>query len=111
MQWSLATAGRTDYEGKSTRKAFRAQQWFHLIDSDKSLAVAMTDVPPSCQEMGVSLNVTGDIAITFRLGAVTDSAEGAEFGVCYHFLNDIPAIAAATNPQSILLPPAVEVLP
>ena len=35
----------------------------------------------------------------------------AEFGVCYHFLNDIPAIAAATNPQSILLPPTVEVLP
>ena len=35
----------------------------------------------------------------------------AEFGVCYHFLNDVPAIAAATNPQSILLPPTVEVLP
>ena len=51
----------------------------------------------------------GDVSVAFRLG---DTITGpAEFGVCYHFLNDVPAIAAATNPQSILLPPVVEVLP
>ena len=47
--------------------------------------------------------------IAFTLGDSGD--EHAEFGVCYHFLNDAPAIAAATNPQSILLPPTVGVLP
>lgn len=110
-RWSIATSGRTDYEGKTTRDAFRSQQWFHLIDSDKSLAVAMTDVPSSCQEMRVLLNVTGDVTVTFRLDDVLDNKNGVEFGVCYHFLNDVPAVAAATNPQSILLPPTVEMLP
>jgi hypothetical protein len=106
--WSLATEGRTDYVGQTPLSDFRAQRWFHLIDSDKALAIAITDVPESCQEMVVSMNTTGDVVITFRLGEPADSVE---FGVCYHFLNDVPAIAAATNPQSILLPPTVEVLP
>ncbi len=107
-RWSLTTAGRTDYVGQVSLADFHAQRWFHLIDSDKALAVAITEVPTSCQKMVVSLNTTGDVVITFRLGQPTDAVE---FGVCYHFLNDIPAIAAATNPQSILLPPSVEVLP
>lgn len=109
-QWSLATAGRVDYIGEvATADGFLSQRWFHLIDSNKSLAVAITDVPDACREMTVKLNIQGDVTITFRLG--TQVPASATFGVCYHFLNDIPAIAAATNPQSILLPPTVEVLP
>ena len=109
-RWSVATAGRVDYVGEvATAEEFRPQQWFHLIDSDKALAVAITCVPPDCTEMTVRLTHEGDVSIAFRLG---DAITGpADFGVCYHFLNDVPAIAAATNPQSILLPPVVEVLP
>jgi hypothetical protein len=109
-RWSVATAGRTDYVGEvATAEDFLPQRWFHLIDSDKVLAVAITQVPPDCREMTVRLTQEGDVSIAFKLG---DTITGpAEFGVCYHFLNDVPAIAAATNPQSILLPPVVEVLP
>ncbi len=109
-KWSVATAGRTDYVGEvETAEAFLLQRWFHLIDSDKALAVAITKVPQDCQEMTVRLTHEGDVSIAFRLGETITGP--AEFGVCYHFLNDVPAIAAATNPQSILLPPVVEVLP
>lgn len=109
-RWSVATAGRTDYVGEvETDEAFLPQRWFHLIDSDKALAVAITKVPNGCREMTVRMTLEGDISITFRLGETITGH--AEFGVCYHFLNDVPAIAAATNPQSILLPPVVEVLP
>ena len=109
-QWSVATAGRTDYMGDVFHAdAFLLQRWFHLIDSDKALAVAITKMPTDCREMTVRLTHEGDVTIAFRLGATVTGP--AEFGVCYHFLNDVPAIAAATNPQSILLPPVVEVLP
>ena len=109
-KWSVATAGRTDYIGEvDTAEEFIPQRWFHLIDSDKALAVAITKLPPDCQEMTATLNISGDIVITFRLGETITGP--AEFGVYYHFLNDVPAIAAATSPQSILLPPIVEVLP
>jgi len=105
----VATAGRTDYVGEvATAEEFLPQRWFHLIDSDKALAVAITQVPPDCQGMTVRLTHEGDVSVVFRLGDVITGP--AEFGVCYHFLNDVPAIAAATNPQSILLPPVVEVL-
>jgi len=108
-RWSVATAGRTDYVGEvATAEEFLPQRWFHLIDSDKALAVAITQVPPDCQGMTVRLTHEGDVSVVFRLGDVITGP--AEFGVCYHFLNDVPAIAAATNPQSILLPPVVEVL-
>jgi len=109
-RWSVATAGRTDYVGEvETAETFLPQRWFHLIDSDKALAVAITQVPPDCREMTVRLTHEGDVTVAFRLGeAITGPAA---FGVCYHFLNDVPAIAAATNPQSILLPPVVDVLP
>jgi len=107
VQWSLATNGRTDYAGYvDTLELYHAQQWFHIIDGDKALAVAIVQVPPCCRLMTVTLAVSGTIEIAFVLG---DTASGpAEFGVCYHFLNDVPAIAAATSPQSILLPPLVE---
>ncbi len=109
-RWSVATAGRTDYVGEvATAEEFLPQRWFHLIDSDKALAVAITQVPPDCREMMVRLTHEGDVSIAFRLGETITGP--AVFGVCYHFLNDIPAIAAATNPQSILLPPVVDVLP
>ena len=109
-RWSVATVGRTDYVGEvETAEAFLPQRWFHLIDSDKALAVAITKVPNDCREMTVRMTLEGDISIAFRLGETISGP--AEFGVCYHFLNDVPAIAAATNPQSILLPPVVEVLP
>lgn len=109
-KWTVATAGRVDYMGEvEAAEAFVSQRWFHLIDSDKALAVAITQLPEGCQSMTVRMTHEGDVSITFKLGdTVTDPAE---FGVCYHFLNDVPAIAAATNPQSILLPPVVEVLP
>lgn len=109
-RWSIATAGRVDYLGTvDTAEAFLPQRWFHLIDSDKAQAVAITKMPDDCREMTVRLTNAGDVTVTFRLG---ENITGpAEFGICYHFLNDVPAIAAATNPQSILLPPTVEVLP
>ena len=109
-KWTVATAGRVDYVGEvETEEAFVSQRWFHLIDSDKALAVAITRLPAGCQSMTVRLKHDGNVSIAFKLG---DTMTGpAEFGVCYHFLNDVPAIAAATNPQSILLPPSVEVMP
>ena len=109
-KWTVATARRVDYVGEvATAEAFLPQRWFHVIDSDKALAVAITQLPEDCQSMTVRLTHDGDISIAFKLG---DKAKlVAEFGVCYHFLNDVPAIAAATNPQSILLPPIVEVMP
>lgn len=109
-KWTVATAGRVDYVGEvETAEAFLPQRWFHLIDSDKALAVAITKLPEACQSLTVRLTVEGDVSVAFRLGDAVSSP--AEFGVCYHFLNDVPAIAAATNPQSILLPPTVEILP
>ena len=108
-RWSVATAGRVDYLGcADTAEAFLPQRWFHLIDSDKALAVAITKLPEDCREMTVRLTNAGDVTVTFCLG--TTITGPAEFGVCYHFLNDVPAIAAATNPQSVLLPPLLEVL-
>ena len=108
-KWTVATAGRVDYMGEvATAGEFQSQRWFHLIDSDKALAVAITKLPDSCREMTVRMTREGDVNVTFTLGETVTGP--AEFGVCYHFLNDIPAIAAATNPQSILLPPTVEVL-
>ena len=108
-KWTVATAGRVDYVGEvDSAEAFLPQRWFHLIDSDKALAVAITKLPSGCQAMTVRLTIEGDVSIAFKLGGMVSGP--ADFGVCYHFLNDVPAIAAATNPQSILLPPVVEVL-
>ncbi len=113
-KWTVATAGRVDYVGEvATAEEFQSQRWFHLIDSDKALAVAITVLPDDCRELTVRMTHDGNVSVAFKLGdAVTEHPqEHADFGVCYHFLNDVPAIAAATNPQSILLPPVVEVLP
>jgi hypothetical protein len=88
---------------------FQAQRWFHLIDKDKAIAVAITRVPETWKRLKVRMSHTSGILIECVLDETAIPV--AEFGICYHFLNDIPAIAAATNPQSILLPPTVEVLP
>lgn len=109
-RWSVTADGREDYVGAAaTAEEYRCQRWFHLVDGDKALAVAVTHVPPSCTDLIVALTAAGDVRVEFQLDG--NRAPVAEFGVCYHFLNDIPPIAAATNPQSILLPPTVEVLP
>jgi hypothetical protein len=110
IRWSISAGGRTDYAGQvKTSDEFRAQRWFHLIDRDKSLAVAITEVPKSCREMTVKLGSDGAVLVRFRLRKY--GAGPAAFGICCHFLDDIPALAAATNPQSILLPPVVKVRP
>ena len=41
VQWTLSTNGRTDYAGTvATWAEYHAQQWFHVIDKGKALAVA-----------------------------------------------------------------------
>lgn len=110
VEWSVETNGRADCTGRvNTAEAYHAQQWFHVLDGGKALAVAVMQVPKSCRVLTVTLAVNGDVQIAFTLGSGVSGA--AEFGVCWHFLNNVPAIAAATNPQSILLPPVVDVLP
>jgi hypothetical protein len=107
VRWSLITAGRTDYEGEeSGPDAYRSKCWFHLIDRNKSLAVAVTGIPADCAVVTASLRADGNCVIAFRLGSPITGP--AQFGACYHFLYDIPPVSAATNPQSILLPPQVE---
>lgn len=106
VHWSLATGGRVDYRGDApNREQYRSQRWFHLIDRDKALAAAITGIPEECRKMTVAIRAAGDVVISFQLGEVAGGP--ASFGICYHFLNDIPALSAATNPQSILLPPLV----
>lgn len=105
IAYLLNGAARIDYEGETrTRRAFTAQSWFHWMLRARSLAVAVTHLPDYCDQLRATLGRDGRIEILFRLGR---RARRARFGVCYHFLNDIPAIAAATNPASILLPPEV----
>jgi hypothetical protein len=108
VRWSLYSAGRLDYQGQAANsEAYLSERWFHWIDRDKALAVAITQVPKNCRTMSVVLRAAGDVVVSFELG---DSvAEPAVFGICYHFLNDIPPLSAATSPQSILLPPLVEI--
>lgn len=106
-QWSLSSAGRADYCGRTAkREDYLPQCWFHVIDGGKALATAITTIPDSCRTMTVSLNARGNADIAFQLAGT--AAAPVEFGICYHFLNDVPALSAATNPQSILQPPTVQ---
>jgi len=100
--WKLSNGDRLDYQG---RLAAREQLWFHVVDAEKSIAVAITDVPDDLAALTAGIDTDGDIVIAFVAGAASPSNR---YGVCYHFLNSVPAIAAATCPQSILLPPVVE---
>jgi hypothetical protein len=104
--WSISSGSRTDYIGQAqTAEEYLPQRWFHLIDGQKALAVAITHVPDCCREMKATIGADGDVTVAFKIGEA--AGEPAAFGLCCHFLNNIPAIAAATNPQSILLPPVV----
>ncbi|HIJ75504.1 MAG TPA: hypothetical protein HPP81_02190 [Deltaproteobacteria bacterium] len=106
VRWSITSSGRADYLGETkTAEEYLRQQWFHQVDGRKALAVAITQIPRCCREMKVTLRANGDVAVAFRIGEAAEVP--AAFGLCCHFLNNIPAIAAATNPQSILLPPVV----
>lgn len=102
-----SSAPRIDYVGIVSEHEFPKQLWFHMADGKKAIAVAITKLPAHWSKLEISLRKT----IRIRLLLAEEADEPMEFGVCYHFLNDVPAIAAATNPQSILLPPVVEVLP
>jgi hypothetical protein len=104
-EWSLLVGGCQDYIGTTPRGELRSQCWFHWVDSDKALAAAITRIPEDCRTLTVTLGSSGDVAIAFELGEILHGP--ACFGVCHHFLNAIPALSAATNPQSILLPPQV----
>jgi hypothetical protein len=105
VNWSISSGKRTDYVGEVSAVEYPRQRWFHQIEGRKALAVAITRMPACCSEMKVTLNAFGDVAVAFKIGEAGN--EPAAFSLCCHFLNNIPAIAAATNPQSILLPPAV----
>lgn len=98
---------RIDYQGTTLSEAqFQRQRWCHLVNGRQAVAIAITQMPDHWRELHVRMR--GQMCIEFVLNEhISDTAE---IGVCYHFLNDVPAIAAATNPQSILLPPTVEVL-
>jgi len=110
VHWTLATAGRVDCQGTISRpEEYRAQCWFHWIDRNKSLAVAIPGIPEDLRQMTANLGVGGDITLSFELGSTVRGP--AAVTVCYHFLNDIPPVSAATSPQSILLPPVVAFSP
>jgi len=107
-RWSWFSGGRLDCRGtEESGGRYRPQRWFHLIDGDRALAAAIATVPRSCRMMTAAVSAEGDCTVTFRLGE--EISGPAAFGICWHFLNGIPAVAAATNPQSILLAPLVEV--
>jgi hypothetical protein len=107
--WEIRTAGRLDYAGGiAQREQFASQRYFHVIDKRKSLAVAITQIPDACERLIVQLERGGAVTVSFLLGETVVGP--AEFGLCVHFLDAHPAIAAATNPQSILLPPIVDMV-
>ncbi len=109
VAWSLQSDGRTDYQGEEESGGrYRSQRWFHLVDQGMSLAAAITSIPKDCRSFAVNLRAGGECVVSFQLGEAITGPAG--FGICYHFLYDVPAVAAATNPQSILIPPLVEVL-
>lgn len=113
-RWRVGTinAGveKIDYQGEyQSTEDFARRAWFHWSEKSKALAVAIHRfLPPRMSKLTVTLSRDGKIDIAFTLPA---DASGALVSVCYHFLNDIPPIAAATNPASILLPPMVTVAP
>ena len=101
--------GKNDYVTPIRAEELHSHCWFHLVDENKAIAVAITKIPAGYGGMKIRLHTGGWIEMRTQL---QEESEGpAEIGLCYHFLNGVPAIAAATNPQSILLPPVVEVLP
>ena len=100
---------RIDYSGEIKQAAHLASKlWLHWVEPTKSLAIAVTEHPKNCRSIVFRLSDRGVVAVEFEIGDYAP-ASGAMFEVCCHFLNNIPAIAAATNPASILQPPLASV--
>jgi hypothetical protein len=111
--WQIARESegieRVDYQGElTTRKTFAESLWFHWTVGNRSLAAAITKLPKGWEHLKMRLGRNGEIEIAVALGR-SISKKGAELGVCLHYLNAVPPIAAATNPASILNPPSVSV--
>jgi len=106
--WQLSVNGRLDYVGSLLPHELASRNWLHVIDGDKSIAVAVVSTLEGISALETRITGNGDIITTFH----TDGSkrEKRRFAVCYHFLNALPPIAAATNPHSILEPPHVEVV-
>lgn len=106
--WRLAVSGRLDYVGSLLPHELASRNWLHVIDGDKSIAIAVLSPLEGLASLETRISGNGEIVTTFRTDA---SARGKRnFAVCYHFLNALPPIAAATNPHSILEPPVVELV-
>jgi hypothetical protein len=106
--WRLAVSGRLDYSASLLPHELASRNWLHVIDGDKSVAIAVLSPLEGLASLETRIAGNGEIATTFRTDA---SARGKRtFAVCYHFLNALPPIAAATNPHSILEPPVVELV-
>ena len=106
--WQLHVNDRLDYSNTLLPYELAARNWFHVIDAEKSIAVAVLSSLDGLASLETRITGNGDIVTTFT----TDGSERSihQFKVCYHFLNALPPIAAATNPHSILEPPVVEVI-
>jgi hypothetical protein len=111
-RWTISRvsgeAERVDYQDRiGSAAALRSRSWFHWTLASRSIAVAATHLPPACRLLQFHLAADGQLHVAATLGA--NPAPRTRLGICCHFLNAIPPIAAATNPASILLPPALRV--
>ena len=105
--WSLRNGDRVDFSGRTEPAEFQGQPWFHVVDSNRAIAVAVTQIPKCVELLTAKISADGLVSVRWT---THEADSDATFAVCYHFLNDVPAIAAATCPQSILLLPVVEVI-
>jgi hypothetical protein len=105
--WQLAVSGRLDYSGSLLPHELASRNWFHVIDGSKSIAVAVVSSLEGVSSIEHRIQANGDIITAFK---TTGDREVRTFALCYHFLNALPPIAAATNPHSILEPPVVELV-
>jgi hypothetical protein len=107
-QVSRLTEGiqRIDYQGDAVTIKMLAQRlYFHWILPQRSIAVVMTQLPPSISHFQAILGRSGRLHISVVLGEAP--VRRATIGAVLHFLNDVPAAAAATNPASIVSPPKI----
>ena len=107
-QVSRLTEGiqRVDYQGGETHaKSLFESLYFHWTLPGRSLAVVVTKLPQTVSHFQAILGRNGRIHISAVLGGAP--LRRATFGVVLHFLNNVPAIAAATNPASIIAPPRI----
>jgi hypothetical protein len=107
-QISRLTEGiqRIDYQGDAvTIKSLSKTLNFHWILPSRSLAIVITQLPPTSTHFQAVLGRNGRIHISVVLGE--GSSRRATFGAVLHFLNGTPATVSATNPTSIVSPPRV----